>query len=361
MDAYAPPRQDTVERPLPKRLYGANGRLVIQIVLYFACLAFGAPVWVLAVLLLAEHYISLPLIVQAGAFHPMRQIYKAFDLRSHPQGSQIERFLDQTSERLKACGFALLGSPLEMVTAKGPVVSTITVATVFQNAAGERAVVAAICGVTPTRVPIVTKGSIFLHTRFSDGSERITSNGMSPSIFPRNGLQRGESFPVDDPARLYELHAATVSRDLERRTIARYDEAEAAQWLSAQHAATMERVARAGYFWRSEAKQVYVKTLWGAYMMSLKIIWPMKEIRTFFLRQRAMRLMRKLGGGIDAVSIRLDVPPRNRVPWSLFFTIAIYCVVYTVAQDRLQHRGHRLHIPQALAPMERSRSNAAAP
>ena len=124
-----------------------------------------------------------------------------------------------------------------------------------------------------------------------------TNNHDSPTYFPKpRPPVHVFAFPqVRDPGRLYKVHQAVVGQfdggGLRGDPIG--DDPEAYFKRSQQR--EFARFIACGYQYLDEAKGVQRPTWKGAFMASLKLIWPVKQIRKVWRWWKSARMLHELG------------------------------------------------------------------
>ena len=142
---------------------------------------------------------------------------------------------------------------------------------------------------------IKTSLLVFL-TEFADGTKVTTNNNNFPSYFPPpRPPVHAFAFPqVRDPGRLYEVHQAVVGQfdegSLRHDPIG--DDPDA--YLKRSQQREYARFLACGYQYLDEAKGVQRLTWKGAFMATLKMIWPVRQIRKVWRRWKAARMLHEL-------------------------------------------------------------------
>jgi hypothetical protein len=144
---------------------------------------------------------------------------------------------------------------------------------------------------------IAIKTSLLVfRTEFADGTNVTTSNNNFPTHFPPPGPpEHVFTFPqVQDPGRLYEVHQAVVGQfdagSLRRDPIGDDPDAYLERSQQREHA----RFIACGYHYLDEAEGVQRLTWKGAFMGTLKLIWPVRQIRKVWRRWKAARMLHEL-------------------------------------------------------------------
>lgn len=139
--------------------------------------------------------------------------------------------------------------------------------------------------------------TVVIRTRFTDGTEISTASSPSPSIFP---VDRRQDFInpywIKDGRLLYAIHRARVERSgraADPRVLP--EPGQEQEFLRAEHRRELGRVADAGYLWLDEPAGLYRMTLKGAYIMTWRMLWPLKPLRSAARRRKARRELLRLG------------------------------------------------------------------
>jgi hypothetical protein len=203
---------------------------------------------------------------------------------------EMREFFDSVAGRMRGLGFEVatfLGHPRSVV----PGIYSAE-ALLVNRATDDLAVVIVTHGGS-------TRSLVYaFRTDFSDGSR--VSTGVNPGIgvFPRSPEDVGETFAfVDDVALLYEAHRRLIARhglaDRPRRPAPRAgEEADYHQW---DWQRSMRWPLVRGYHWLDERAGVYRMTWKGAFLMTWKLVPPIKPWRIALRDRRARRTWRKLG------------------------------------------------------------------
>jgi hypothetical protein len=151
--------------------------------------------------------------------------------------------------------------------------------------------------VTAAGVGLVRTWSIAFETRFADGMRIITVSSRSPSVFPSDPDR--DVINVDwivQPAELYAIHRARVmqsgrSHDARELPTPGHE----IEYLKQEWRDELARVAVAGYFRLGRGRRSYRATVKGAYVMTWRLMWPMKQLRIWARRREARKVLRELG------------------------------------------------------------------
>jgi hypothetical protein len=135
-------------------------------------------------------------------------------------------------------------------------------------------------------------------SRFRDGTVVLTNNSPQPGAFgPRPTHTVGRFPAVKEADRLYRLHQALAERHPSGVKVLRLDEefaGDARTAVAASLVEEMEAQLTTGYLYLSPQDNVYRPTWKGAFLMTWKLMWPMKAIRRVLQEREAARLMADL-------------------------------------------------------------------
>jgi hypothetical protein len=207
-------------------------------------------------------------------------------------GPEVAEYRANALGELSLLGFQVLRS----YAVKNSNPNSFASSTLFRNEATSE--VAKILVVVARSGPVRTvTGLIAFSTEFSDGTEVVTTNSPAISAFPPSRPPyHGFAFPeIRDPRRLLEIHRALVRRFEAGRV--RIDPVSAdpdEYYRSREFRRPLARHVDLGYYDRDELAGVQRPTWKGAYLMSWRLLWPVKPIRAALRRSRARRLLREL-------------------------------------------------------------------
>lgn len=132
-------------------------------------------------------------------------------------------------------------------------------------------------------------------TEFVSGEEIATHNCSFAFIMKPHPMKRMFRFAeVKDPLMLYALHRQVVERHRPRSEP--FVPTRGTEHLHAAHGyeKSMKRQEEFGYLYLDAAGGAYRPTLKGAYLMTWKLVWPVKQLRETFARRGAAALRRTL-------------------------------------------------------------------
>ena len=133
-------------------------------------------------------------------------------------------------------------------------------------------------------------------TEFVNGDEIGTHNFGTAFVFKPHPKKRLFRFPaVQHPPTLHRAHRRLVERH--RPAAEPFVPSRGTEHLHLAHSfeKTYRRQVEFGYFFLDEAAGVYRPTLKGAFLMSWKLAWPVKQAREALARRSATVMLRQLG------------------------------------------------------------------
>jgi hypothetical protein len=145
------------------------------------------------------------------------------------------------------------------------------------------------------KMSIVRSVTITMKTEYEDGGAIVTTTAKT-GVFPRNPRNDTLVLPGrNDPtllARVHRLRCERSNRMSQKRPVP-----VPGTWLDyirEEYARDVQRVTDAGYYWLDVRAQVYRPTWKGAYLMSWKLLWPVKQLRRLGKQWRANSVLRSL-------------------------------------------------------------------
>ncbi len=135
-------------------------------------------------------------------------------------------------------------------------------------------------------------------TEFTDGTCLMTGNSGVASLFPRSARIREGSFScpwVRNPNRLYQIHEASVAHYVSDGIPTPQGTSDPVEFLRESVRREHAHFVEVGYVYLDEDRGVYRYTWKGATLGAWKLIWPIKPIRQWLRRRKAIRTLRELG------------------------------------------------------------------
>jgi hypothetical protein len=217
------------------------------------------------------------------------------DVRINPEDpgipQEVSAYYRRAVARLAPRGF----KPVLSFKTK-PCANAIGFSTVFKNDRTSEVATIANSFVTALASSGVATSLLVFRTEFADGTTVTTTNNDLPSPFPPPGPpDHVFTFPqVRDPGRLCEVHQAVVGRfdegRLRRDPIGDDPDAYLRRLQQRLHAHFLA----CRYYYLDEAKGVLRLTWKGALMGTLKLFWPVRQIRKVWRRWKAARMLHEL-------------------------------------------------------------------
>jgi hypothetical protein len=235
-------------------------------------------------------YVVAPLMVKRSQYHKAeRELQPTLleDLNATARDGMRRAVHDLRSE-----GFEVVGN----YTTKGSVPGSTAVMVLFiRRASGDFA--EGFFVATQNKESYNEVWTVAIRTRFADGLEIATVSSPSATIFPVNPTQDViNPYWIKDSRLLYAIHRARVEasgRAGQHRVLP--PPGGEPDFLRAEHRRELRRVADAGYFWLDEPAGKYRPTLKGAYLMTWRLLWPLKGLRAAARRRKARRELQRLG------------------------------------------------------------------
>lgn len=247
-------------------------------------------------LLLAQRYLYAPLRARRKGVAPIEAEFVPIELPDLPP--DLSQAFSRGAQGLAACGFVALGHVTRRVanTRQDGFVSSWA-----NHSLRDRAGIVGV--LTPSRNSRVRVASLITFgTEFSGGTSIVTTNRATPSCFPRDPLVSSVRCPgVDDIALLYRFHRARVERYRAGRSATMEGAQDVPARMRAEQQKTYQRLVAAGYYSIDAARQCYVPTYKGAYLMTYRLLFPFRQIQRLRRNRSANRTLRELGfGGLAA-------------------------------------------------------------
>jgi hypothetical protein len=254
-------------------------------------------------------YLLLPLYIRSKMVFSPQNRFEAVWLGVIPPEAQ--QAFDVATRGLAGCGFRAVGHLRAAGQLAGGGVEDSHVSLWVNEREGDVANVMAVrarSAMGKTCDPVVAFGR-----QFTDGSSIATTNRSSATIFPADPTTDSITCcDCWDLEKLYAVHRARAARLQAGRRIAPLPrDGEAAAFMHADYIRDLDRVTRAGYYSFDSNRPGYRPTLKGAYIMTWRLLWPLKQSRPRERDRRADAALRELGfGGLTAfrASQKMPVP-----------------------------------------------------
>lgn len=236
----------------------------------------------------------LPLVVGALAVHRLSRMeslprFEPRSPRSMPE--EVQGFIADCVLPLRAEGFEPVGYYHMLGTAS----KIETFVALFQNrAAGDEAAV--VSGYSMNMdAPPMSNHVVGFSTEFADNTSVNVTNDSMPALFAPDARHVHYKFPgLRDFTRLYKAHRALVARHAPGRSGVLPTEGLEAVNLSNTWNRDFGRQIELGYYYEDAADGTFRPTLRGAFVMTSKCLWPVKNVRAARLRTRAAATLKSL-------------------------------------------------------------------
>jgi hypothetical protein len=259
----------------------------------FRSIALGAiNLWAVLAVVVFVIWIAVPIVLKLWHWSSPNPDIETIDLMSDEIHEPFATAYHQAERSMEDIGFRLAGC----LRVTNSVPGGRTAIALFENAK-DRAT--ALLFTVFARVGFVRKTVTVLVfiSEFDDRTKLITSNSRQPEIMPRLRIREGsESFPkIDSPRRLFEIHQASVARYGGDATRLEPSIKDAGESLRRMWRADSAKFLETHYFYHDEKRDVYRPTWRGAFLMSWRLLWPVKPIVRVLRKRRAARLLSELG------------------------------------------------------------------
>jgi hypothetical protein len=244
-----------------------------------------APLLAFAALFIILLYVAAPMAIKAKNWMSANPEFLSFDLSELPP--EIAGAFQAAARQLAAMGFTAVGH----VTRRDPQLNSQSHVSVWSHAQHRN-----ICQVIAVRTRVIVSTLVTFRQEYRDDESIITSNTKSSGVFPKDPKQDTVTCSgVDDLVLLYRLHRARVVELSQQRTPQMPAGGQAHQYMAAEWKRTFTRLCNAGYYRLTDDGQRYVKTVKGAYIMTWRMLWPLKQLRLWARDRRAERELRRHG------------------------------------------------------------------
>lgn len=201
--------------------------------------------------------------------------------------------IERTVPDLEGLGFECRGTFSHLNAVK----NANAYVTLFENPeAGQTAQLFTVFGASALSRQVVTV--LAFRSEFTDGTWLATGNSGVAGLFPRSDRCREGtlSFPwIKDAYRLYQVHEASVVHHASDGIPAPQDTSDPREFLRESSRREHAHFVEVGYVKLDEARGVYVYTWKGAILGAWKLTWPIKPIRLWLRRRKAVRILQEIG------------------------------------------------------------------
>jgi hypothetical protein len=232
------------------------------------------------------------------AFKPGRELVDPASL-----SSEMREFIEAVTEHLRAAGFE--EGSLERL-AKTGVLGVETANMLLMNrVTGETAIIIG------SKSASARSLAYAIRTDFSDETRLLTGFNAGIGVFPRNPSDIAETFPfVDDPRLILEAHRRQLKKhgrqNLPLRplpTAQGIDQFQDWEWER-----NMRYPLTCGYYWVDHESGFFRTTWKGAFLMTWKLVTPIKQWRIARRNRRARRIWMDLGMPVPETRVPVDAP-----------------------------------------------------
>jgi hypothetical protein len=274
-------------------------------------------------------YIIGPILVYVTQQWPVKPVLSPYDPIRHPLPDDLAAAFMDSREALARQGYALRAD-LAHENPKAKI--QLRIALLEDGTRGDLALVAGARSTNP-KVKITACHVEFL-TKFADGSTLTVTNTQDPEVYAEVAGRTIERFPqVRDPARLQRVNRALLERSFAGREPQRL---EMGQDPAAFVRDAMDREYRhqigAGLLRLDEGRQMYRPTWRGAWLMTWRLLPPLRQVIRARRLRRATALLAALGlAGSDEHPI---AAPSTSDPlrWNLAI-LALLALLYLLVRN----------------------------
>jgi hypothetical protein len=264
-------------------------------------------------------YLLGPIAVRFSQRFPARPLFVPYDPIQHPLPDELAATFKESVDALVRTGMRLLG---DFAHANKMTKVQLRVAFLGDPLGQEHALVVAAQSTNP-KVKM-TACFVEFPTRFADGGALSVSNSGEPDIYPQAPGRVLERFPqVRDPARLRRVNASLLARFYGSRSRISLEPADDLAAVI-QEASTREYHLQTttGYMWLDERAQAYRPTMFGAWVMSQRLLPPLRQILERRRKRRGEKLLEQLDMTFPDERPIPAPKRRDQLVWNMLFLIA---------------------------------------
>jgi hypothetical protein len=256
------------------------------------------PIFMIVGLAIAYYFFTPLLILKTQRMNEDFDILPWDPLETPPPDS-ISRFFQENENLLIEAGFRGMGSYLLPNSTPN---TQAVVRFYVHDENRDAALVSAVFGFVPDGSMLMQVNYMEFESRFASDNLNVVQTNNSPlaSHFARLPEELSFRFPqVSDTLRLYRLHRLLVKihAPIERKILTVIEKygGDAVKYLANEVLLDAYRKQEGtGYLRYSLAERCWRATIKGAYLMTWKLLWPIKQIRLAQMRRRAFQLEREL-------------------------------------------------------------------
>jgi len=244
------------------------------------------------ILYIALYYLGSPIIVKYKHFHKRFSEPQRLNPQSFPK--EIFDYFYKIGNDLTALGF----SPRVYFRNTGQVPNVVSYYTLWVNEKTKDYAIAALMNVNRSiikrQIPLIS-----IISEYIDGTKVYTHNSSQPAIFKRRPNRKVRHIPkCGDVTLLFQIHNKFI--DELGINLAKTPPAEGNEEFYFYKATVMEfeEQIKAGYYYFDPKSDKYKLTIKGSYVVAWKLIWPMKQIRMYLLKNKAEKYIGEINKDI---------------------------------------------------------------
>lgn len=243
-------------------------------------------------------YLGGPILIYATARHDAAPRLVTFGFGERQIPVAVDDFFRRVVILLEPEGFEVVQGlylPNQVANVKAMFLMLVN------RAAGDSALASAFYGKNAHGGMKLVTSYVEFTTRFRDGTVLDTNDNafMAGARRTREKMVTYRFPQVRDPARLYQVHQALVRRDAPAsQKVLRLDSefhGDAAAYLAAVIVEDYQLQVKEGWMQLAEHGTKYRMTLWGAYILCWKELWPIKPLMKAKAKRESTQLLAELG------------------------------------------------------------------
>lgn len=236
---------------------------------------------------LAILYRSAPIIVRLNLTHRDAPSFREVDVRENPMPPSVAAFFEDVEAALDPMGLHFDA----YLFAEHQTPDVMVFMGVYRNPT-QRELASAVA----IHAEHAGARYVEISTEFSEGRELNTNNSAEPRVFDNTPKKMALSFPeIQDAAELCRVHRALCDRHFGRPGRWERHDLRAGKLIEESMVRDLELYAAQGYFVHEPERGVYRPTWVGAFLMTWRMLPPLKQIRAARFRATARRMLREAG------------------------------------------------------------------